>query len=411
MGQQEVRLPELEWSGERYVPQLEGNIKLEHVHRYLIARVSCRGQRVLDIACGEGYGSALLADVASLVIGVDIAPDAIAHASRRYGQPHLTFLTGHCAAIPLSDGSVDVVVSFETIEHHDRHDEMMREIKRVLRPGGLLIMSSPDRREYSDVPGHSNPFHVRELYRDEFERLLGDHFVHVAVAGQRVKAGSFVWPLDKAAQIPFEGHSAGTAGGPVEPLGEPMYLLAQASDESVPPIPCGLLDGGAFLWPADHAEALRVSEYHHGEALRVAAYRHSEELRATEQTHHIRVNELSEARADAEQDSARLRDEIESTRTASATLKAQVDDLASKVARLEVSLVALEKERGQLRESVQGLTHAVEGLEVERRQLEGGRRQLDAERRKLEELVRVMEHSHSWRLTAPLRALRRRLGP
>jgi SAM-dependent methyltransferase len=89
-----------------------------------------------------------------------------------------------------------VVTSFETIEHHDRHEEMIGEIKRVLRPGGLLILSSPNRAVYSDEPGYANPFHVKELYFDELEELLSRHFRHVRIYGQRVHVGSFVFGLD-----------------------------------------------------------------------------------------------------------------------------------------------------------------------------------------------------------------------
>ncbi|MFY0099873.1 class I SAM-dependent methyltransferase, partial [Acinetobacter baumannii] len=81
--------------------------------------------------------------------GVDIAPEAVAHASARYQRPNLRYLEGKCAASPLPDHSVDLIVSFETIEHHEQHEEMMREFKRVLRPDGLLLISNPDKHFYS----------------------------------------------------------------------------------------------------------------------------------------------------------------------------------------------------------------------------------------------------------------------
>jgi ubiquinone/menaquinone biosynthesis C-methylase UbiE len=189
--------PALKWTGERYVPEIGGEIRLEHVHRYLIARELVHGKRVLDIACGEGYGSAILSTVAAHVTGVDISADVVAHASSKYARSNLVFCPGSCEAIPLNEHSVDVVVSFETIEHIHRHEEMMREIRRVLTPEGLLIISSPDRHEYSDVLGSRNQFHVRELDRGEFEQLLGSYFSHVTLAGQRVRAGSIVAPVDR----------------------------------------------------------------------------------------------------------------------------------------------------------------------------------------------------------------------
>src|SRR6516165_3790374 len=117
----------MNFTGERYVPGVEGNIELEHRHRYLFARELCRGKDVLDLASGEGYGSAMLAGVAGSVVGVDIASDAVAHAQKTYVRRNLRFMIGSCAEIPLRDASVDVVVSFETLEHHAQHEEMMTE--------------------------------------------------------------------------------------------------------------------------------------------------------------------------------------------------------------------------------------------------------------------------------------------
>jgi ubiquinone/menaquinone biosynthesis C-methylase UbiE len=123
-----------------------------------------------------GYGSDILADAASEVVGVDIAPDVVQHAHRSYHRPHLRFLAGSCAAIPMKDRSVDMVVNLETLEHFDQHDEMMREVRRILAPDGLPIVLTQDRVEYSKIPGYQNPFHVRELNRHEFKKLLSSHF-------------------------------------------------------------------------------------------------------------------------------------------------------------------------------------------------------------------------------------------
>ena len=161
------------------MPQIGGEIELEHLHRYHWAAQFSRGKRVLDIACGEGYGSEILARSATHVIGVDLSEDAVVHASRKYRRNNLEFLVGSCDRIPVPDGRIDLVVSFETIEHHDRHQEMMREIKRVLYPEGILIISSPDKYVYSDIPGYKNEFHVKELYAREFEALLKEHFANV----------------------------------------------------------------------------------------------------------------------------------------------------------------------------------------------------------------------------------------
>ena len=167
---------QLEWTGERYLPEIGGTIALEHIHRYLMARELAKDKEVLDIACGEGYGSAMLAEIAHHVSGVDISAEAVAHATGKYRKENLQFLVGSCAAIPLPDDSIDLVVSFETIEHHDQHQEMMQEIKRVLRPDGALIISSPDKYEFTDIGQQGTHYHVKELYRREFEELLESFF-------------------------------------------------------------------------------------------------------------------------------------------------------------------------------------------------------------------------------------------
>lgn len=228
-------------TGERFLPGMPGDIALEHLHRYLLGQSICRGARVLDIACGEGYGSALLAEVAGDVIGVDVCAAAVAHARARYAGERLRFLQGDCARIPLPDGSIDVVVSFETIEHHDRHAEMLAEIRRVLRPAGVLLISSPDRHVYSEQPGYRNPYHVRELSAEEFRALMEGSFKQVRFFGQRVCYGSVVMPeAGSAPLLTFEMAHGQTRG--VSGLHAPMYWLALASDGDLPEMPAGLFE-------------------------------------------------------------------------------------------------------------------------------------------------------------------------
>lgn len=149
----ELRLPtartSLDFSGERYTSQAQGTIEHEHVHRYLFALQFCRGKRVLDIACGEGYGSAALALVCDHVTGIDIDEETIAHCRANYAAPNVDFVVGGATSIPLPDHSMDVVVSFETLEHMVEHDGFLKEISRVLRNDGLLVISTPDKDIYS----------------------------------------------------------------------------------------------------------------------------------------------------------------------------------------------------------------------------------------------------------------------
>ena len=225
----------LPFTGERYTPEISGSIALEHLHRYAVARGLVTNKTVLDIACGEGYGSFMLAEVAQSVIGVDRSIDSIVHACERYKKDNLKFMTGTCAKIPLPGNSVDVVVSFETIEHHDQHDQMMAEIKRILRPGGFLIVSTPDKHEYAAVTQGPNPYHVKELTGDEFAEMLARWFKNIAMYGQRIAYGSYIVP--KGGSSTFLNYE--WSDGRLETVGSlarTLYYIAVVSDAQLPPL-------------------------------------------------------------------------------------------------------------------------------------------------------------------------------
>lgn len=150
----------LPFTGERLTSELGGQTEIEHLHRYMLAREFCRGRDVLDVAAGEGYGSALIAQVATSVVGVEVDDDAVAHAAANYAAGQLRFLQGDARTMPVGDATVDVVISFETIEHLDGHDKFLSEVRRVLRPGGVFIVSTPDRDNYSPADRPANPYHV-----------------------------------------------------------------------------------------------------------------------------------------------------------------------------------------------------------------------------------------------------------
>lgn len=188
---------EMAFTGERYIPNVKGQIRYEHLHRYGLCLEIVRGKSVVDIASGEGYGSAILSQTASSVVGVDIDIESVKFAENKYqDKSNLKFLVGRCNSIPLPNESIDVVVSFETIEHHDQHEEMMQEIQRVLKKDGILVISSPNRLVYSDLPNYHNPFHVKELYQEEFVYLLNKYFRYLTLYGQKICMGSFVYSLN-----------------------------------------------------------------------------------------------------------------------------------------------------------------------------------------------------------------------
>ena len=153
------------------------------VYQRLVDR--CAGRDVLEAGCGEGYGADLIADVARRVIGLDYDESAVAHVRARY--PRVDMRHGNLAELPLPDGSVDVVVNFQVIEHLWDQPQFVAECLRVLRPGGLLLMSTPNRITFS--PGRDtplNPFHTRELNAAELTELLVDGGFARAIDARRV---------------------------------------------------------------------------------------------------------------------------------------------------------------------------------------------------------------------------------
>ena len=189
-------MSELEITGERLVPGVYGKIAVEHLHRYAICLDFVKGKKVLDIASGEGYGSNLIAKYAQEVVGVDISQDAIDHAQKKYSSKNLCFQVGSVLNIPFEPEVFDVVVSFETIEHISDHRKMISEIKRVLKPDGVLIISTPEKAVYSDQANYSNPYHEKELYEEEFVQIISEQFQFFQLGYQKFLSGSYILPTN-----------------------------------------------------------------------------------------------------------------------------------------------------------------------------------------------------------------------
>ena len=191
-------MSELIADGERFIPgEFDAPaLVLEHYQRYHAALGLVDGKVVLDIASGSGYGSYILSSRAQRVYGVEIDQAAVDYSNAHYSNINLKFIQGSVENIPLEDNSVDVVVSFETIEHipQELQTRMIREVRRVLKDDGVFFISSPDKRYYSDERNYVNPFHVHELTSGEFKELLELYFTNVKIAGQRFLRGSFmIW--------------------------------------------------------------------------------------------------------------------------------------------------------------------------------------------------------------------------
>jgi SAM-dependent methyltransferase len=304
---------DLEFTGERYIPGTPGEIAHEHWHRYAFARGLVAGRRVLDVACGEGYGSGLLAQSAAHVIGIDIDVRTLAHARRAYAdRANVTFVEGSATALPLGDASVDAIVSFETIEHLPADDQprMLGEFARVLARDGVLVLSSPNRPQYSDARGYANPFHLHELDRDELAHLLEPHFPAQRWHRQHRYFGSALWAEEASGRYEAFCGSATTATTAAPP--EAMYFVVVAArtspalPETFPALSLFTDSDGAELDRLDHQarEVLRLD----GLLIARDADLHEQTRRSDEL--HARVARHEREIAERSRTEAALRDEL-----------------------------------------------------------------------------------------------------
>jgi SAM-dependent methyltransferase len=172
-------------TGERTIPDLDVENYWFRRHEVVYQRLAprCAGREVLEAGCGEGYGADLISGVARRLVALDYDEATVAHVRARY--PQVEAVHGNLAQLPLGDASVDVVVNFQVIEHLWDQAQFVNECARVLRPSGVLMVSTPNRITFS--PGRDtpiNPFHTRELNAEELTALLVDAgFASVSMSG------------------------------------------------------------------------------------------------------------------------------------------------------------------------------------------------------------------------------------
>jgi SAM-dependent methyltransferase len=373
----------LTFTGERFLPEVRGAIFLEHWHRYVMTARLVRGLRVLDAACGEGYGSSLLAASAASVVGVDVSRDAIAHATERYGAPNVRFLAASVTSLPLADASVDAVVSFETIEHLAEQREMLAEFRRVLSPSGILVISSPNRPVYNEDADAANHYHVRELDHGELSDLLTAGFPQQAWYGQRVLAQSAIWSQG----APTAASEFITLDGARPEPAAPMYFLVIAGGEraELPALPALSMfdDGTSSVW-RDYVRALtreRALAWDEIEARRLAEQRLAEVVAVR--------NMLSAAESDLRKQAAHIVSLDHALSDTQARAQAAIDRLEREYTERERAFAA------QLADVQAAHAHAYE-REV-------------AEHAQTRTRLRYRETARGW-LRFPLMALRERLA-
>lgn len=230
----------IEWTGERCVPWTgDHQVVYEHYHRYLVAQRFVDGRRVLDLASGEGYGSALLSQRAAHVTGLEIDAATVAHSRTVYSANNLEFVEGSMLDLSrFPDGSFDVVTCFEALEHVVEHDQLLAGVSRVLSDDGVFLTSTPDRLIYNEALHQHNPHHVRELSHDEFDELLTRYFEHVRIWGQAVAVGSVFMPVGEAPAVRSEVLALAPSGDAwvQQERYVPTYYVAVASRRELPPV-------------------------------------------------------------------------------------------------------------------------------------------------------------------------------
>jgi SAM-dependent methyltransferase len=320
------------FTGERLTGAIGGQVEIEHYHRYLLARSLVAGRDVLDVASGEGYGSALLAQVARSVIGVEYSGPTARGAAASFPRPNLSFVQADARALPLADGCVDAVVSFETIEHFDRQADFLHEVRRVLRPEGSFIVSTPDRDIYSPANAPANQFHVREMTRAEFAALLGQTFRHVQIVRQRALIGSALLSDVGTPDPPLvfdrrgDTHFEVCAGLPRAP-----YLIAVASDRDSSPLsPSLYIDNGDL----------------DSSGQRIAAV--ADQLRQAR----VEIGRITQRAEQAEQMRAEAQHAFDDTERARAELERRRDELEHSCTELSRHIEALQEERARLQGSL-----------------------------------------------------------
>jgi len=387
---------DFEFTGERVVPgQVDRNLWNEHLARYAFAARLSRARRVLDLGCGTGYGSDELASLAHSVIAVDIAPGALLQARSRYERRNLDFSAADGAQLPFRDGSFDLVVAFEVIEHLKDWQGLLFEARRVLAPGGQLIVSTPNKLYYAESRQASgpNPYHEHEFEYEEFRQALAQHFPYVSLFLQNHSEGLLFQSVNArgAADVRFE-----SAGADPTECSFFVGVCAMTPQTGSP----------VFLYIPQSGNILRERE-HHIQKLE-GELRTKDEWLASQQQEHLGLLEQFRAQTKelekSNQWAAELDDKLRAAGEAIAALQTEIQQLhrayQSQVAALEHENVQktewannlgaeLETKRAELVQAVEYL-HAAETTVQERTEWA---QRLDREKLALEAQLTLVQAS------------------
>jgi glycosyltransferase involved in cell wall biosynthesis len=206
----------------------------ENLHRYRFAKEFVKGKRVLVLVSGNGYGGFILSEDAESVTCIEKNASNVRHASSNYIKENLEFIKGSITDVPIKEEKIfEVIICFEVLEHIKEHDELMKEVKRLLKDGGIFIASAPNKYMYSDQPSYQPPFHLTELSFDEFKTLLNNNFKNTLIYGQKVYPSSNIFPLfdTSGPQRDYVVQKAENGFLFVPPMNKSAtYLIAIASD-------------------------------------------------------------------------------------------------------------------------------------------------------------------------------------
>jgi SAM-dependent methyltransferase len=350
-------MKDLEFTGERVIPgKVDEALWYEHMARYIFAADFVKDKTVLDAGCGSGYGTDFLASQgAKYALGIDISPEAIAYAQAHYQRDNLEYRVMDVTEPDLNDGSFDVIVAFELIEHLQNQERFLAEMARVLKNDGLFIISTPNREVYR-LGLEPNPFHTKEFNFEEFYQILSRYFYNVKVLAQDYLAGIAIAPVFRDRQQVEEvivDHSL------IKSKPFHLYFIALCSQ--------------ATLGSLAHAHKIVHFSYKHEEylgklqaefedkltwALRLNKEvqekdKHLTELREELVRREERLSALEEELAQRQERITRLQSELSSWRD-------RVQRLSEELVRREERLSALEEELAQRQERI---TQQLEALQ------------------------------------------------